>query len=83
MQHEKEIIRQYLQRFYDCDKMITDTQDIFLLGFVDSLFAFKLVSYLEQEFHISSSNKDLDFPNFMSINAIYEFVKSKQKAGED
>jgi methoxymalonate biosynthesis acyl carrier protein len=81
MQKPKEKIRTYLKQFYDGND-ITDNQDIFLLGFVDSLFAFKLVSFLEKEFHISISNKDLDFPNFMSINAIYEFVKFKEKVGE-
>jgi len=81
MQKQKERIRTYLKQFYDGND-ITDTQDIFLLGFVDSLFAFKLISFLEEEFYISFSNKDLDFPNFMSINAIYDFVKSKEKVGE-
>ena len=71
------IIESNLQIF-DSDVEFTDDDHIFRKGFVDSLFAVKLLAYLEQEFKIKISNEDLNIENFHSVNKIIEFVESKQ-----
>lgn len=51
---------------------------IFEEGLVNSLFAIQLMTYLEKTFSIKITMDDLDFENYRSINAISNFVKSKQ-----
>ncbi|QDX93496.1 acyl carrier protein [Brevibacillus laterosporus] len=51
---------------------------IFDEGLVNSLFAIQLMTYLEKTFSIKITMDDLDFENYRSINAISNFVKSKQ-----
>lgn len=57
---------------------IDDDQDIFALGFVNSLFAMQLVMFVENEFGITVEDDDLDIDNFRTINAIANLVESKQ-----
>jgi len=44
------------------------------LGFVDSLFALQLVMFVEKEFKIKVSNKEINEDNFRSVDAIAETV---------
>jgi methoxymalonate biosynthesis acyl carrier protein len=55
-------------------------QDIFALGFVNSLFALQIVLFVEKEFGVHVDNEDLDLGNFRSINALAGFVARKQAA---
>ena len=67
---------------FDSDVQFSDDDNIFRKGFVDSLFAVKLLAYLEQEFGIRVTNKDLDLNNFHSVNRMVSFVERKrQEAG--
>ena len=61
----------------DNDLTLGDDDNFFELGFVDSVFAMKLVCFVEEEFNISVSNEDLDLINFSTINRITQFVKRK------
>jgi len=54
-----------------------DTDDIFELGFVNSLFAMKLLTYIESEFVITVENDEMDLTNFNSISNIVSYVSSK------
>lgn len=54
---------------------ITDFDDIFEQGIVDSLFAIQLVQFVEKEFDISVEREDLDIDNFSSIDALTRFVE--------
>lgn len=69
-------IRRFLSRFFR-KREIMDDEDIFALGFVNSLFAMQLVMFIEKEFDVRVDNQDLDFTNFSSIDAIAELVHSK------
>lgn len=73
------IIESNLQIF-DSDIELGDDDHIFRQGFVDSLFAVKLLAYLEAEFSIRIDNEDLNIENFHSVNRIIEFVQAKQTA---
>lgn len=69
-------IRQFLVRFFQ-NYDLQDDEDIFALGFVNSLFAMQLVLFVEQTFQISIENEDLDLDNFRTINALTNLIKRK------
>ena len=70
-------IREFLTRSFN-DYEIGDDEDIFGLGFVNSLFAMQLVLFLEQTFDIEIDNEDLDLDNFRTIQALVSLVGRKR-----
>jgi acyl carrier protein len=76
MENSKVKIKAFLSRFFRKHELM-DEEDIFSLGFVNSLFAMQLVMFLEKEFSISIDNKDLDFENFRTINSIVTLIEKK------
>jgi acyl carrier protein len=78
MEEKKETLKKFLSRFFRKHEL-KDDEDIFLLGFVNSLFSMQLVMFLESEFKIKVENEDLDLNNFRTINSIVSFVESKVK----
>jgi acyl carrier protein len=82
--HEKEsalmdskaAIRQFLAKFFK-DYHLQDDEDIFSLGFVNSLFAMQLVLFVEQTFHITIDDEDLAIDNFRTINALANLIQRK------
>ncbi|MCK4258420.1 MAG: acyl carrier protein [Halanaerobiales bacterium] len=76
----KENIRDFIVEnmvIYDDDVTFTDADNIFELGFVDSMFALKLVTFIETEFEIKVGNEDLNLANFSSVDNIVNFVNKK------
>lgn len=69
-------------KIFDSDVEFSDEDHIFRKGFVDSLFAVKLLAFLEQEFDIKIGNEDLNIENFHSVNKIISFVENKRKPNE-
>lgn len=69
-------IREFIARFFQ-NVELTDDQDIFEMGFVNSLFAMQLVLFVEKEFGFSVEDDDLDIANFRSINAINALIERK------
>lgn len=69
-------IRAFLSRFFR-KHQLQDDEDIFALGFVNSLFSMQLVMFLEKEFAVRIENTDLDLNNFRTINTIAELVQKK------
>jgi methoxymalonate biosynthesis acyl carrier protein len=72
----KETIKLFLSKFFRKYEL-GDDEDLFSLGFVNSLFAMQLVMFLEKEFNIQVENKDLNMDNFRTINSIASFVTQK------
>jgi methoxymalonate biosynthesis acyl carrier protein len=56
---------------------LQDDEDIFALGFVNSLFAMQLVMFIEKEFGVTVEDEDLNIDNFRTINALATLVKGK------
>lgn len=56
-------------------------QDIFALGFVNSLFAMELVMFVEKTFSISIPNEELRIDNFRSAVLMAELVDRLAPAG--
>ncbi|HEV3321523.1 MAG TPA: acyl carrier protein [Solirubrobacteraceae bacterium] len=53
---------------------IADEEDIFGLGFVNSLFAMELVMFLEGHFGFRIGNEDLELSNFRTVVAMERLV---------
>jgi methoxymalonate biosynthesis acyl carrier protein len=53
---------------------IDEGQDIFSLGFVNSLFAMELVMFIEKTFGITIPNDELRIDNFRTANSMAELV---------
>ena len=56
---------------------ISDNDNYFELGYVNSLFSMKLVKFIEKEFDIEIPNEELDMKNFYSIRRTAEFVQEQ------
>ena len=76
MDDTKGKIRTFFSRFFRTSEL-KDADDIFALGFVNSLFAMQLVTWLEKEFLFTINDEDLDIQNFNSIEAISGFIGRK------
>lgn len=74
---QKEHIRAFIMQSFK-DHAIGDDEDIFSVGFVNSLFAMQLVRFIEGEFQITVENEDLDIDNFRTINFITRLVERKK-----
>ena len=78
----KKKIREFIMEnlvIYEKGVSFKDDDDIFALGFVDSMFALKLVTFVEGEYGVAVQNEDLDRKNFQSVDSIAAFVERKQK----
>ena len=56
---------------------MAENDDIFALGFINSLFALQLVAWVEKEFEIQIEDEDLEIENFNTIEAIANLVARK------
>lgn len=72
-------LRQFMARSFD-GRTLADSDDIFALGFANSLFAMQLVAFVESQFGIEIDSDDLEMENFRSIEAITRLVERKQPA---
>jgi methoxymalonate biosynthesis acyl carrier protein len=69
-------IKEFLSRFFK-NHDLQPEEDIFALGFVNSLLAMQLVAFVEKEFGVRVEDQDLDLDNFRSIQAISNLVGRK------
>lgn len=72
-------IKEFLSRFFKSHDLQPD-DDIFALGFVNSLLAIQLVAFVEKTFGVRVEDEDLDLDNFRSIRAIADLVARKTGA---
>ena len=76
MTENQKKIQEFLARFFR-SREINLEDDIFALGFVNSLLAMQLVAFVEKEFGVRVEDEDLDLDNFRSIQAISGLVDRK------
>ncbi|MCA9942025.1 MAG: acyl carrier protein [Ardenticatenaceae bacterium] len=74
----KQQIRTFLAKHFK-DYNLKDDEDIFSLGFVNSLFAMQIVLFVEQQMAITIANEDLELDNFRTINAMTNLILSKRE----
>ena len=58
----------------------SESDDIFQLGFVNSLFAMELVMFVEKQFSVTIPNELLRIDNFRSVAAMADLVDNKLAA---
>lgn len=76
MKADQSKIRNFLAQYFGNHDLQND-EDIFALGFVNSMFAMQLVLFIEKEFNVTIENEDLDFDNFRTINAMVSLLEQK------
>ncbi|MBW4594257.1 MAG: acyl carrier protein [Brasilonema angustatum HA4187-MV1] len=76
MKEAKDKIKKFLTQSFG-EHEFQEGEDIFSLGFVNSMFAMQLVLFLEKEFQITIENEDLEIENFSTINAMSSFLEKK------
>lgn len=75
-------VKNFLSRYFKNHDLQPD-EDIFALGFVNSLLAMQLVAFVEKEFGVAVGDEDLDLDNFRSIQAISDLVARKQGSSSE
>jgi methoxymalonate biosynthesis acyl carrier protein len=76
----RERVRKYIEEnliLFGEKADFTDEDNIFQRGFVSSLFAMQLLTYIEQEFHIVVDSEDMEISNFSSVTAIVQLIEKK------
>lgn len=76
MNDAKGKIKAFLSAFFQTAALKED-DDIFALGFVNSLFALQLITWVEKEFGVQINDEDLDMENFNTIDAIANLVSRR------
>ena len=76
MKDAKAKIKTFLSQFFG-NHDLQDNEDIFAVGFVNSMFAMQLVLFIEQEFQVTIENEDLELDNFRTINAMVSLLERK------
>jgi len=72
----KAMTRAFIAKFFPHHDL-KDDEDIFALGFVNSLFALQLVMFVEKKFNMTVEDDDLNIDNFRAIDAIAALVMRK------
>lgn len=62
---------------------VKDSDDIFAMGLVSSMFAMQLVEFIEKRFQIEIGPDDLEMDNFRTINAISALIERKAGAPQE
>ncbi|WP_250126456.1 acyl carrier protein [Chroococcidiopsis sp. CCMEE 29] len=82
MKEVKAKIKDFLSQYFG-DYALRDDEDIFALGFINSMFAMQLVLFIEKEFQVSIENEDLGFENFRTINSMVSLLERKMTVVAD
>lgn len=64
----------------DANVSFEDHENIFSLGFVNSMFAMKLLNYIESEFGFRVDNEDININNFRSVDNMVLLVNKMKGA---
>lgn len=75
MEQIKERVREFLGGYISAD--LADDEDMFLGGYVNSLFVTQLVMFVDEQLGAPVDDEDLDMANFRTVDAISGFVARK------
>ncbi len=75
----KDTLRRFIaEKTYSKPESIMDDTALFEEGIFDSMGLLSLINYLEDEFHVVTTDVELIDDNFRSINTIVDFIRKKQ-----
>ena len=75
-------IREFLSEIVDdWTDSVSNSDNLFSSGLLDSLAIHEMVGFLEDEFDLEFSDADLAVDNFASVDAMVATVETKQSAG--
>lgn len=75
----KDTLRRFIaEKTYSKPESILDDTALFEEGIFDSMGLLSLINYLEDEFHVVTTDVELIDDNFRSINTIVDFIRKKQ-----
>lgn len=67
-------IRAFIAARFSREESIPDDRDLFALGFVNSLFALELLTFIETSFAVSIPDDELRPETFHTVNAMVSLV---------
>lgn len=79
MSETKKQILEFVRGRYP-QAQISESQDIFALGFVNSLFAMELVMFIEKTFGITIPNDELKIENFRTADSMADLVGRQSRS---
>ena len=75
----REALRKYIvDTFLYGEGKVTDQQQLFEAGIIDSLGFMKLLAFVESEFGVSLDMSEVTIENFACIDAMVETIERKQ-----
>ncbi len=75
----KDTLRRFIaEKTYSKPESIQDDTALFEEGIFDSMGLLSLINFLEDEYHVVTSDVELIDDNFRSINTIADFIRRKQ-----
>lgn len=72
-------LRQFVQQSFLVDEL-ADDESFLRTGIVDSLGVMQIVAFLESEFAIAVSDRDLVPENFDSVERLAAYIERKRRA---
>ncbi|WP_196161693.1 phosphopantetheine-binding protein [Reinekea sp. G2M2-21] len=78
--NRKKTVRDYIEENVvriDDNFSIRDDENIFTSGLVNSLFAMKLITFIQKRFNVVIEDDDLNIKNFSCVENIDQFLSRK------
>lgn len=79
----REKIREFIESNLDVledEAHFIDSDNIFELGIVNSLFTVRIIKFVEVEFNIEMLEEDMEIENFNSVENILKFIRDKRES---
>lgn len=79
---DREALRQFIVKnmnVFDDEVVLLDDTNLFTSGFVNSIFAMRLLNYLETEYELEIPDEFISLTYFSSIHAMHELINNLQQ----
>lgn len=76
MNEVKSKVLQFIKRYAKVTE-INEEENIFEMGFINSLFAMQLILYIEKEFNITVDNDELGTDKFNTLRSICQYIEER------
>ncbi len=79
----RESVREFIESnmdVFDEDVELNDDTNIFTSGYVNSIFAMRLLNFIETQYDLEVPDEDIVMSNFSSIDAMHALVSKLQEA---